>query len=387
MNRLRRALLIGAAIAVLGAVAAAGACKRDYDVTPTEPTHIATVASTATPTQSIDDIVTPTPATPTATAAHSPTATEAPVPALETIIYQKLLDNVLAIKEFDNDEIHRRVVNAAVAQIRDDIYLNKLDSAVVQIGDKTYNAWDYISKSVGFVLPGLKGADLSTYSDMDLRQILLPPQLRTFDLGRVISKRGTDQISGLEIGLKNVTPDDSLGGKSPQEWLREEIMRDYNDKNSRGYEIAIADSIGAIRDVSWPNSTAAFLKIREDMLAKGEIEPLFTIGWSAYKIGEQTSDQLAPLVSRAMEKPFASYPGEAIYPRIHADGRSSFHTEPWISYKGRLIGAWMVEEAFLRDYLKSTWPDFKGEMNKPNITLLGPDSKLYNPYTLKPIPN
>ena len=73
MNRLRRAMLIGAAIAVLGA-GAAGACKKDYDAPTTEPTHIA--SPTATPTQSIDDLVTVTPE-----ATNTPEATKVPATA------------------------------------------------------------------------------------------------------------------------------------------------------------------------------------------------------------------------------------------------------------------------------------------------------------------
>ena len=80
MKRFKRAMLIGAAIAVLGA-GAAGACRKDYDVTPTEPTHAA--SPTATPTQSIDDLVTvtltPAIATPEATA--TPTQAYNPKPS------------------------------------------------------------------------------------------------------------------------------------------------------------------------------------------------------------------------------------------------------------------------------------------------------------------
>ncbi len=99
MNRLKRAMLIGAAIAVLGA-AYAGACRRDHNTTPVEPTHIA--SPTATPT--LDDRVTVTPentpvpentstATPTKTPA-TPTPTATPTPkstyelALERLDYQ-----------------------------------------------------------------------------------------------------------------------------------------------------------------------------------------------------------------------------------------------------------------------------------------------------------
>ena len=366
VNRIKMPFVIAGASAylILNLLGSIGCTKPTTPTPNNEPKPSANQTYNPTPTQ--EPTKTPTPAIVT------------PAP-LETVIYETLISRVPEIKQFD-----ARVANAAVAQIKEDIYSNKLDTAEVKIGDKTYNAWDYISKAIGFVLPQLKTADLSKYSDMDLRQILLPPQLRTIDIKRVIAERGINYIigNGLEIALKNVTADDSLGGKSPQEWLREEVMKDYNDKNSRGYGLAIADSISAIRIVSWPNSTNSFLKIREDMLAKGEIEPLFIIGWSAYKIGEQKSNQLAPLVSRLMEpEPLASYPCRANYPT-----GTAVHTEPWISYKGKLIGAWMVEEMFLKDYEKSTWPDFKGNISQPNISLRGPDGKAYNPYTLKLIP-
>lgn len=292
---------------------------------------------------------------------------------LESKIYKKLLINVPEIKQYD-----KRIIDAAVLQIRDDIYGNGLHT--------DENAWDYISKGIGLVLPGLKNADLSNYSDMDLRQILLPTQLRTIDITRVIEERAINYtVSGLEIGLINVGPDDSLGGKSPQEVLRERVRNDFNNKDSTDYIEAIYNSTGAVQG-NWPTSTAAFLKIREGMLARGEDAPLFVIGWSAYIVGEQQSPQLSSLVGRSMEEPLAAYPSRAHYPGKSSDGRLYVHTEPWVSYKGRLISAWMVEEAFLRDYVKSTFPDFKGEMNKPNITLLGPDGKLYNPYTLEIIP-
>ncbi len=70
MNRLKKAVLIGTIIAVLGAAGAAVACKNDHDV-PIEPTHI--TSPTATPTQSIDDIVTP-------TATPQPTPSATPIP-------------------------------------------------------------------------------------------------------------------------------------------------------------------------------------------------------------------------------------------------------------------------------------------------------------------
>jgi|SRR3989338_960660 len=366
-------ILVSAALITLGTGLVYG-CKKDYPIAPTQPTPIVTPAPTQEPT--ITSIPEPIP-----TISPTPTPIIVTPAPLETIIYETLIDRVPEIQQFD-----ARIINATVAQIRDDIYSNKLDSDIVQIGDKAYNAWDYISKAIGFVLPRLKGTDLSKYSDMDLRQILMPAELRKIDIKRVIAERRINydyNRVGLEIGLKNVTRDESLGGKSPQEWLREEIARDYNTKTSKSYEEAMYWSTGAA--FGWSNSTAAFLEIRKDMLARGEIKPLFIIGWTIYKVGEQTTE-FAPLVGRSMENPLATYFGRAIYPRIPADGRLGVHTEPWISYEGKLIGAWMVEEAFLKDYEKSTWPDFKGEIGKPDIYLLGPDSKAYNPYTLKLIP-
>src|SRR3989338_6530719 len=76
MNRLKRAVLTSMAIAVLGA-GAAGACKRDYDTTPAEPTHITSPTQTPanTPMPTLEVIVTP---TALATATLSPTSTASP---------------------------------------------------------------------------------------------------------------------------------------------------------------------------------------------------------------------------------------------------------------------------------------------------------------------
>ena len=82
-----------------------------------------------------------------------------------------------------------------------------------------------------------------------------------------------------------------------------------------------------------------------------------------------------------MDIPLAAYMVGANYPT----GDLS-HKEPLVSYDGKLIGAWMDEEKFLKDYQLSTRPDLIGkitnqsEMNVPKITLIGPDNKTYNPF-------
>jgi outer membrane biosynthesis protein TonB len=205
------------------------------------PTTIVTAAATRTPTPAPTGVYIPAPTelapTPTGTPIPEPTPTPAltpkpsptsePTPVvtpepLESRIHKTLLDRVPEIRQHD-----KRTIDAAVLQIRDDIYGNELDTAVVQIGDKTYNAWDYISEAIEFVLPGLKKADLSKYSDMDLRQILMPPELRFVRI-KTGSSTSPD-LAQLEIGIENVSYDSSLG-KSPQEWLREEAMKDYKRK-------------------------------------------------------------------------------------------------------------------------------------------------------------
>src|SRR3989338_337107 len=299
VNRIKMPFVIAGASAylILNLLGSIGCTKPTTPTPNNEPKPSANQTYNPTPTQ--EPTKTPTPAI----------VTPAPI---ETIIHETLIDRVPEIWQFD-----ARVANAAVAQIRDDIYNNKLDTAEVKIGDKTYNAWDYISKAIGFVLPQLKTADLSKYSDMDLRQILLPPQLRTIDIKRVIAERGINYIigNGLEIALKNVTADDSLGGKSPQEWLREEVMKDYNNKNSRGYGEAMRAllnkpgyGVGDGKTPIWANSYENWKKVIATMLSEGNDSALFPNGWAVYRIGEQEADIFVPLVGRSMDSLIVAYP-------------------------------------------------------------------------------
>ncbi|MDD2666163.1 MAG: hypothetical protein PHD13_06665 [Methanocellales archaeon] len=329
------------------------------------------------------------PPVPTPAPTPVPTSTPAPTPAetLESKINRDLLSYVPEIKNHDE-----RVINAAVLQIRDDIYLNNLDTIEVKIGETTYNAWDYIKGAIGFVLPGLENVELNDklkyYSDMDLRQILLPANLRTIDIKSILdgNRKIEYNLEGLGYGLKNVTSE-SPDKKSPQEVLGERVRNFYSDKESKDYEEAKYFSKGAAP--GWKNSTAAFLEVRDSMFDNGEDAPLFVIGWSGYIVGEQNSSQFSSLVSRSMEVPLASYYSSADYPSgrtIH--GNPLTHSEPLVSYKKRLTGVWMFKEPFLADYI--------GGLNEPNITLSTPyglydlltlstPDGFYNSFTFKPI--
>jgi len=330
--------------------------------TPVPVTPVPTIIATSTPRPN------PTPVPPTIPSTATPVPTKVP---LEYGIREKLVLYVPRINECDKDDQHRRVIDAAVVQIRDDIYNNNL-----AVDEKL--AWEYINKATGFVVPQLCTIDVSNYSMNDLRQILLPPQLRLVDIRRVLAERGINYVpEGLVVGLKNVTPDSTLGGKSPQEWLGDEAMRDYSNKQSKGYEEAL---YYALFGSDWPNSRQSAQKVKTEMLSKGEDLPLFVMGWSDYKVGEQRAPNFAPLVGRSLRpKPLAAYFTVANYP-----GGTAKHTEPWVkSSDGKLIGFWMDKDAFLRDYDRSTWPNYNGELNKPNIKLLGPDRKVYDPYSFR----
>ncbi len=128
---------------------------------------------------------------------------------------------------------------------------------------------------------------------------------------------------------------------------------------------------------TWPNSYESFYDVVEKMKANGDDLPLFINGWSVYKVGEQTAADVAPLVARSMKpQPLAAYPGIANYP--NGPDNKGVHTESWIkTLDGNLFGFWMDKDAFYKDYEKA--------LNKPRIDLHGPDNKVHDPFTLKPI--
>lgn len=95
MNRLKKVLLTGAALITLSG-GILGACKRDYDTTPIDPTHIESPTNTPVPT--IEAIVTPTPDKPTATPeatkvvpTSTPEATATPRTTLGTEYDERLI--------------------------------------------------------------------------------------------------------------------------------------------------------------------------------------------------------------------------------------------------------------------------------------------------------
>ncbi len=98
MNRLKRAMMLLGAIAVLGA-AYAGACKRDYDVPTTEPTHIASPTNTPT----LDNLVTPTAKpSPTTNLENNVTPTPQATATPEIVGPHKLYCPTCTEKEFNN---------------------------------------------------------------------------------------------------------------------------------------------------------------------------------------------------------------------------------------------------------------------------------------------
>ncbi len=340
----------------------------------------------ATPTKEAPIVVVPTEtSTPTPIIIQKPNTPtpEAPTPvSRETAIMQELHKNVPEIDACNKDEQHRRVPNAAVLQIRDDVYNNGLD--------RDSRAWEYISKAVGFVVPVLCGVDekgnykidVSVYSENDLRQIIMPRELRSVDIKKVMARLGgtynADEV-GLNIGIKNVTDDSELG-MSPQKWLAEKVMKDYNSKGTvdgTGYN----NYIRALNSVSvgapaWVDNYNSFEKVVEEMKRRGEDVPLFINGYSIFKVGEQSADQFGVLVTRLFDPPLAGYSIRAKYPNKtgtnYPDEKIGTHTELGIKTGEKLFHIWMDRSAFFRAY--------EGALNKPNIVLYGPDGKTYDPY-------
>ena len=87
---------------------------------------------------------------------------------------------------------------------------------------------------------------------------------------------------------------------------------------------------------------------------------------------------LAPLVGRSINpQPLACYQGAAYYPN---DPTNKVYTSPWIiNLDGNLFGFLVDKDDFNKDYEKA--------LNKPRISLVGPDNIIHDPFTLKPIDN
>ncbi len=157
---------------------------------------------------------------------------------LESKIYTNLLLNVPEIKEFPE-----RVANSTVNQIKTTIYDNGF-------AGNEQRAWSYIAPAVKFGLEAMAKIDFNKYkniednnlsqfelyvknfkldwnkySDEEIGQVLLP-----INLGQVNLQTGEKTRFSLETALFNVTPNSELGNKSPQEWVTEITLEDYNNK-------------------------------------------------------------------------------------------------------------------------------------------------------------
>lgn len=297
---------------------------------------------------------------------NTPTSVVIP---LNQRVENDLYRHVQGIDECNKDAEHRRVIEAAKIQVIEDIYNNGL-AADEKI------AWEYIKGAIGFVVPELCRIDVNGYTDMDLRQVLMPRELRFVDI-MTGSDTAPDSVR-LEMALKNVTFDPELG-MSPQEWLRKEVLRVYNDGT-------LPEHSGAFRNLLnkpgyggedgklpiWANSYENWIRVINDLQNKHEDSLLFLLGFYSEISHEAANLGLGQLTSRSFIPPLAGYSISADYP-----GGDNLHTELAIKYNNKLIHFWMDEKAFLEDYKGD------GKINRPSIYFIGPDDKPYNPYTLQ----
>ena len=132
MNLVKRILLAGAVITILGASSVI-ACRRDYNITPTEPIPITTPAQSPTPT--LDNIVTP---TPDATTIPKPTPTlEATVTPEITGPY-RLYAPTATLEEFKN---FNSALDKAWGIVKDVYGINPSEPIAVVIAEKKQGYW------------------------------------------------------------------------------------------------------------------------------------------------------------------------------------------------------------------------------------------------------
>jgi hypothetical protein len=258
---------------------------------------------------------------------------------------------------------------------------------------------------------GIPDADLEAEG---IRQILLPIELREVNI-----RTGVRTTANLETGIENVTSIEgskvvgyrtvieyedgkkvvreepviiNYNGRSPQEWLREIGVRDYQDKNSNGYkfvyrELAV-ETYGPTGP--WHNSGEKFVEGMGELMQAGDDLTFFLIRYPTYlrapashpivpgsgnlvpKLTGQTAPYYSVLVGRGFGE--AVFVGTAEYPKTTTKGRTFQHDESYVTVPftnnnwilPHRFGFWLTKEDFVKDY--------DGKLNKPVLWIRNANS-------------
>lgn len=215
-----------------------------------------------------------------------------------------------------------------------------------------------------------------------IRQILLPIELREVN---ILTGERLNILTGerhmrpdIETGIYNVTFDESLG-KSPQEWLGEIAVRDYNDKNLVVWEWIKEYPAEYGPRGPWSNSAkvyAEYLKSVDDLVLFIRDYPTYLRGPPSNNLVPELTEQTAPYYSVLLGRGF----GEAVFDVIAkypTDAAGKFkHSEAFILTKNTSdswllpyrFGFWLERQAFIDDYKDKPYNTPHAEVRRANGT-------------------
>ena len=160
----------------------------------------------------------------------------------------------------------------------------------------------------------------------------------------------------LEVGWRNVSQDERIGGKIPQEWLDEMAKKDLREKNER-YLLAIDEAFrGHPAYGEWPNSDSAYKKLFGNTEEKNHVIISFD--------GLMKEDEVAVFIQgypRALGRGFIPW---NIEPLVPMEGQTSPHYSVLVA---RVFG----RAAFV---LTDKYPNSVGYHDEPFVVI---SSKLH----------
>jgi len=339
---------------------------------------------------------------------------------------RKLGENDGVNKDFDNARKHANMLRLAKHVENILKYPKEWREGAIQVDDVGYGTgmasqdeakfWSVVEKAVKYVVDKLDSGEAEY--DLNIpdgkieawyrRQRLLPIDLFEIDIvsgwHNIINGKITPS---LEIGWRNVSPDSSIDGKTPQQWLDEMSKKDFREKTLR-YLLAIDEVVrGHPAYGEWPNSDAAYKKLFGNTVEKDHIIVSFD--------GLMKEDEVAVFIQgypRALSRGFIPWRLEAVVPMegqtcpyysvliARVFGRAAlvltdkypnsggYHSEPYviispqlhekISQYGKttlpyMFGWWQYAEPLIKDHvegkyaleLQLTRPDGKWERINP----------------------
>jgi len=264
-------------------------------------------------------------------------------------------------------------VRGVVPKIDDVVYDHKLDT----VEGEDY-AWSkFVGPAINHIVDLQQGGkiDLSGLTPEEAGHVLFPEELAGINI-KIGERMGPWPAVRLECGIDNVTPDESLGGKSPQHWLRDLIKESYEAKDFL-YEDSMDAAYGHHPHRNWSNSGNIFREVFEQV----KTDDGFAIAIIGYpdslrmfgpeSLG-QMSGQAVPTYSVLIGREF----GRPVYDIVatYPIGGGS-HSEALVKLNnGEYFGFWMDKDAFLKDY--------EGSEIRPNITQVYVGNGRWVPFKL-----